>query len=65
MALAAIIASLAVVTSPRMKVTVPANGTAITKAELAYMRNIAAMSPGHAEIFVEQWPEYADYIMGK
>lgn len=36
-----------------------------TPSELAYMRNVARFSPGDAELYVQQWPEYADYIIGK
>lgn len=42
---------------------VPAH--ALSETELAYMQRVASLSPGHAEIFVAKWPEYADYIMGK
>ena len=35
-----------------------------SESELVYMRNVARLSPGEAAIYVEQWPEYADYIMG-
>ena len=60
----AILASLAVTTSLfRAERQEPKKGPSAS--ELAYMRNVAAMSPGHAAIYVAQWPEYEDYIMGK
>ena len=51
-------ASLSIVERPEPK-EVP------SPSELAYMRNVAKFSPGDASLYVEQWPEYADYIMGK
>ena len=38
-----------------------------TASELAYARNIYRLTGyhGEAKVYVDRWPEYADYIMGK
>ena len=38
-----------------------------TASELAYARNIYSLTGycGEAKVYVDRWPEYADYIMGK
>lgn len=62
--IAAILAALAATTSICM-INHPEKKKEPSASELAYMRNVAALSPGDAEIYVEQWPEYADYILGE
>lgn len=63
-AIAAMLMLLAVATSlTRAEHPEPEQGPDAT--QLAAMRNEAALSPGLAKIYAEQYPEYAGYILGE
>lgn len=66
--IAAILIAIAATTSLCMaERTEPGRWDEPSASELAYARNIYRLTGyhGEAKVYVDRWPEYADYIMGK